>query len=658
MTKNASEKIISSPLWRPTKERIQRTRLHHFIQKLQEESRKDFPTYASLHDYSTSERAQFWSMVWDFCGIIGHKGNTISDGESSKPGFNERFFPEASLNFAENLLRKSSDETAIFFRREDTDEGQMSWRQLHHLTSRFQQWLEQQGIRSGDRVAALLPNAPEAVSAFLATSALGAIFASCSPDFGPRSVVDRFAQIEPKVLIVCDGYVYGGKSFPLMEKIQTIAEHLPSVQRILVLPFIGSSADLMLPSPLYEKLPEDYPNKSVHFKRMPFDHPLVILFSSGTTGMPKCIVHGAGGTLLQHVKEHQLHCDVHPGDRIFYFSTCSWMMWNWLVSALASQAALVLYDGSPFHPTHSVLFDYAQSTGCTLFGTSAKYLSLCAKYHLSPKETHDFSALRTITSTGSPLLGDGFDYVYQNIKENVHLASISGGTDILSCFVLGIPTEPVWRGEIQGPGLGMAVKIYDEHGNPSTGKPGELVCTHAFPSMPIYFWNDPNDAKYRAAYFEKFPQIWCHGDWAEATNHGGFIIHGRSDTLLKPGGVRIGTAEIYAQIETLPEIIESVVVGQPWQGDVRIILFIRLKEPHRLTEDLKKKITSAIRSGASPHHIPKKIIAVPDIPRTHSGKVSEVAVRDQIMGRTIGNRDALANPDSLRYFSEIAELNL
>jgi len=654
---NSHGNRIDPPLWRPTQEAITHTRLHAFTEYLTAKTGQQFPTYDALHTYSITERGSFWEAVWDFCGVIGAKGQALCRKDSTRIGFEERFFPEATLNFAENLLRLKSEDTALFFRREHTGEQKMSWQELHILTGRFQQWLEEQGVTVGDRVAALLPNSPEAIAALLATSALGAVFASCSPDFGPRSVVDRFGQIGPKVLIVADGYVYGGKSFHLEEKIRTIAGNLPSLKRILVIPMLASGEALLNSLPSCQSLPEGDPQKPVHFKQLPFDHPLVILFSSGTTGMPKCIVHGAGGTLLQHLKEHQLHCDVRPKDRVFYFSTCSWMMWNWLVSALASEATLVLYDGSPFHPTPPVLFEYAASTRCTLFGTSAKYISLCAKYELSPKADLDLSALRTITSTGSPLVGDLFDYVYTHIKTDVHLASISGGTDIISCFVLGTPTEPVWRGEIQSPGLGLAVDIYDEKGNTCSQGTGELVCTQAFPSMPVCFWNDPEGTKYHATYFEKFPHTWCHGDWAEKTEHGGFIIHGRSDTLLKPGGVRIGTAEIYAQIETIPEVLDSVVVGQPWHGDVRIILFVHLKDNATLTDELKKAITLAIRSGASPHHVPKKIIAVPDIPRTQSGKISEIAVRDQIMGRIISNREALANPDSLRYFTQVPELN-
>jgi acetoacetyl-CoA synthetase len=508
-------------------------------------------------------------------------------------------------------------------------------------------------------VAAYLPNMPEAVIAMLAAASLGAVFSSCSPDFGVQGVLDRFGQIAPKILLAADGYFYNGKTLDTRAKLAEIATQLPTLEHVLVVPYIQSTPELA-GIPHAQLLAEfTAPHAHVHeieFARLPFDHPLYIMYSSGTTGVPKCIVHGAGGTLLQHLKEHQLHGDVRPGDRLFYFTTCGWMMWNWLVSGLASGATLLLYDGSPFVQQGRLLFDYAEAEAMTHFGTSAKFIDALAKTELRPRATHQLTALRTVFSTGSPLAPEGFDFVYQQIKADVNLASISGGTDIISCFVLGNPTLPVWRGEIQCKGLGMAVEVFDEAGRSVQGEKGDLVCTRPFPSMPLGFWNDPDGAKYRAAYFEKFPGVWCHGDYAELTEHGGMIIYGRSDATLNPGGVRIGTAEIYRQAERLPEVLEALVIGQDWQNDVRVVLFVRLQEGVVLDDALRDRIKQTIREHTTPRHVPAKIIAVADIPRTKSGKIVELAVRNVVHGRPVKNQEALANPEALRLYEQLPEL--
>jgi acetoacetyl-CoA synthetase len=503
-----------------------------------------------------------------------------------------------------------------------------------------------------------MPNLPETMIAALATAALGGIWSSCSPDFGVQGVLDRFGQIEPRVLFAADGYHYAGKTYDNLPKIREIVERLPSIQHTIVCPSLQASPDIsgIRGASLWTDAIGGRAVTEITFEQLPFSHPLYILYSSGTTGAPKCIVHGAGGTLLQHLKEHQLHCDIHPGDRVFYFTTCGWMMWNWLLSALASRATVLLYDGSPFHPDGRVLFDFADRTAMTLFGTSAKFIDAANKAGLEPARTHRLEALRTMTSTGSPLAPESFDYVYRAVKRDLHLASISGGTDIISCFVGGNPRGRVWRGEIQARALGMDVDVFDEQGRPVRGEKGELVCKRPFPSMPVGFWNDPDGRKYRAAYFEKYPNVWAHGDYAEITDHDGVIIYGRSDAVLNPGGVRIGTAEIYRQVEQLPEILESLVVGQRWAGDERVVLFVRLREGVALDEALRRRIAAHIRRNTTPRHVPAKIVEIADIPRTKSGKITELAVRDIIHGREIRNREALANPDALDLYRHIPEL--
>jgi acetoacetyl-CoA synthetase len=523
----------------------------------------------------------------------------------------------------------------------------------------MQQLLIELGVRQGDRVAAMLPNMPESIAALLAAASIGAIWSSCSPDFGVEGVLDRFGQIEPTVFIACDGYWYNGKQNDVSAKVKDIAGRLPSLKRTILVDYLRTARQAATAIPdavALEDALAPFEARELTFERLPFSQPLYILFSSGTTGAPKCIVHSAGGALLQHLKEQRLHGNVHDGDRIFYFSTLGWMMWNWLVSGLASGATLLLYDGSPFHPNGNVLFDYADAEKMTYFGTSAKFIDAVRKANLRPIETNDLSTVRTISSTGSPLSPEGFSFIYDSVKKDVHLASISGGTDICGCFVLGIPTQAVYVGEIQGPGLGMAVDVWNDDGKPVVGQKGELVCTAAFPSMPVFFWNDPEGRKYHGAYFERFDNVWCHGDFAEWTEHGGMIIHGRSDATLNPGGVRIGTAEIYNQVEKLPEVAEALCIGQDWDNDVRVVLFVRLQPGVSLDAALEQKIRNQIRTGASPRHVPARIIAVADIPRTKSGKITELAVRDVVHGRTVKNKDALANPEALQFYRDLPAL--
>jgi acetoacetyl-CoA synthetase len=645
------------PLWTPGPERVAATQVMAFVKEANRRHRLSLAGYRDLHAWSVNSRAEFWDLVWDFCGVIGDKGARKLARGDAMPGAS--FFPDARLNFAENMLHVSGKGEAIVFRGEDKLQTRWTFDELRELVSRLQQALRANGVGQGDRVAAMMPNLPETLALMLAVTSIGAIWSSCSPDFGERGVLDRFGQIEPKVFFAADGYWYNGKRLSLAEKLKGIVPQLASAQTVVIVPYLGDADAVAKDVPRAKTLPAfiaTHPAKALVFERLPFNHPAFILYSSGTTGVPKCIVHGAGGTLLQHLKEHRLQCDVRAGDRMFYFTTCGWMMWNWLVSGIASGATLMLYDGSPFAPKESVLFDYAQQEKFTLFGTSAKYIDACKKANLAPARTHDLSPLRLMTSTGSPLAAESFDYVYSNIKSDLHLASISGGTDIVSCFVLGDPTAPVWRGEIQAAGLGMAVDVWSEDGKPIREQKGELVCTRPFPSMPVMFWNDPDGKKYRAAYFDRFPNVWCHGDFAEWTRHGGMIIHGRSDATLNPGGVRIGTAEIYAQVEQIPEITEALAIGQDWDNDVRVVLFVRCRDGVTLDDALRETIRKKIRAGATPRHVPAKIVQVTDIPRTKSGKITELAVRDVVHGRSVKNTEALANPEALALYKNLAEL--
>ncbi|MGO7584572.1 acetoacetate--CoA ligase [Rhizobium ruizarguesonis] len=643
------------PLWVPSEDAIAKSPIHAFMERCNADFGLSLSGFEDLHAWSVAERENFWSTVWDFCGVQGERGaEVLANGDRM---LEARFFPDATLNFAENLLSGRGEGDAIIFRGEDKAEDRWSWDRLRALVSKLQQAFVARGIGKGDRVAAMMPNMPETVAAMLAAASIGAIWSSCSPDFGEQGVLDRFGQIEPRLFIACDAYWYSGKLQDVGAKVAAVAKSL-DVPTIIV-HYAGDAEAVALKTPAaltLEAFVAPYEAREVEFTRLGFSHPLYILFSSGTTGVPKCIVHSAGGTLLQHLKEQRLHCGLEAGEKLFYFTTCGWMMWNWLVSGLASGATLCLFDGSPFAPDGNVLFDYAEAEKFAIFGTSAKYIDAVRKGGLTPRASHDLSSLRLMTSTGSPLSPEGFTFVYEGIKKDVQLASISGGTDIVSCFVLGNPLQPVWRGEIQGAGLGLAVDVWNDDGKPVRGEKGELVCTKAFPSMPVMFWNDPDGAKYRAAYFDRFDNVWCHGDFAEWTEHGGLVIHGRSDATLNPGGVRIGTAEIYNQVEQMEEVAEALCIGQEWDDDVRVILFVRLASDVTLTEDLVKAIKTRVRTGASPRHVPAKIIAVADIPRTKSGKIVELAVREVVHGRPVKNQEALANPEALRLFAGLSEL--
>ncbi|MGO8239605.1 acetoacetate--CoA ligase [Rhizobium ruizarguesonis] len=615
------------------------------------------PDHERFHAWSVRDRGAFWSAVWDYCGVTGEKGDLplLDAGHFLE----DRFFPRARLNFAENLLMKRGAENALIFRGEDKAESRWSWDHLRSTVSRLQQAFRALGLGEGDRIAAMLPNVPEAVACMLAAASIGAIWSSCSPDFGEQGVIDRFGQIEPKLFLACDSYWYNGKRIDVGNKVRALQARL--AVPFVIVDYCGGAADLastLIDGKTFDDLMAAYPVRELAFERLPFSHPLMILFSSGTTGIPKCIVHSAGGTLLQHLKEHRFHCGLHEGERLFYYTTCGWMMWNWLVSGLASGATLCLYDGSPFAPDCTVLWDYAQEETISIFGTSAKYLDALAKAGAKPAETHGLAGLRSVLSTGSPLSPETFDYVYRDIKATVHLASMSGGTDIVSCFVLGNPVRSVWSGEIQGPGLGMAVDVFDDHGHPLAQGKGELVCASAFPSMPIGFWNDPDGTRFRSTYFERFENRWCHGDFAEWTAHGGIVIHGRSDATLNPGGVRIGTAEIYNQLERISEIEGAVCIGQEWDNDVRVVLFVKLRDGVVLDEALKQRIRLQIRAGASPRHVPAKVLSVAEIPMTKTGKVVEIAVRDVVHGRAVKNMEALANPQALELFARLPELSI
>ena len=608
--------------------------------------------YDGLHRWSIEQPDEFWKSIWEFGGVIGEPGDTVYE-----PGADmrtARFFPDATLNFAENLLRRSDQGEAIVALGEDGRCRRVSWQELNIETGAFCAWLDEVGLEAGDRVVAVLPNIAETVSVMLGTSALGGVFSSASPDFGEQSLLDRFAQIEPKILVACDGYQYDGKTVDIRERISAVVKQLPSVEQVVIVPYM----DLGVPDGMldWRELLEARRGRAVQFRSLPFDHPLYIMFTSGTTGKPKCIIHRAGGCLLQHLKEHRLMCGLRPDERVFYFTTCGWMMWNWLVSALASESTLMLYDGSPFYPDGNRMFDFVQDERAMFFGTSAKFIDSVNKAGLRPAETHPLPDLQTLASTGSPLVPESFDFVYEHIKQDVALISVSGGTDLLACFVGANPQGPVYRGEIQARALGMAVEIWNDSGERVVEERGELVCTQPFPTMPLGFWNDPDDARFEAAYFEKFPGIWCHGDFALETRHGGYLIMGRSDAVLNPGGVRIGTAEIYRQVEQFDEVLEAVAVGQEWEGDVRVVLFVVLRKGMALTDELMLDIKTRIRAGATPRHVPRVVVAVADIPRTRSGKIMELAVRDVIHGREVKNIEALANPEALDCFRDLDAL--
>jgi acetoacetyl-CoA synthetase len=647
---------MDQPLWQPSKARVAQANMTEFARQVADGHGADLQAYPRLRQWSVDHPELFWPALWRFADVRASRPwDEVLVDRNRMPG--AKWFVGARLNFAENLLKHRDERPAIIAWTEDGRRRQLSHRELYDAVARLAAALRREGVAAGDRVAAVMPHAPETIIAMLATTALGAIWSSCSPDFGVQGVLDRFGQIAPKVLITVDGYHYNGKTIDVRAKLAEITGRLPSLQRVIMVPFLESPLE---PGPLASAVPYDEfvaaPAEPIVFAQLPFDHPIYILYSSGTTGVPKAIVHGAGGTLLQHLKELLLHTDVTPEDRLFYFTTCGWMMWNWQVSGLAAGATVVLYDGSPFHPDGNRLFDLAEADGITIFGTSAKYIDALKKAGLEPARTHDLSALRAMLSTGSPLVPESFDFVYKSIKQDLHLASISGGTDIVSCFALGNPIAPVWRGELQTRGLGMAVEVWNEHGQPVVGEPGELVCTKPFPSMPVAFWNDPDGSRYTGAYFERFAGVWTHGDHVELTAHDGLIIYGRSDAVLNPGGVRIGTAEIYRQVEQIPEVAEALAVGQEWDGDQRVVLFVRLAEGATFDDALADRIKRQIRTNCTPRHVPAKILPIADIPRTMNNKIAELAVREVIHGRAVRNVDALANPESLELYRHLHQL--
>ncbi len=647
---------MDQPLWKPSPERIEQANMTAFRRAVEKEHGLSLDSFAELYDWSIRERAAFWEAMWRFGGIVASRewDNVVEDGDRM-PG--ARWFTGARLNFAENLLRFRDERPALVFWNESGPQRRMTYAELFEQVARTARALRDLGVQSGDRVAGFTPNMPEAIIAMLAATSIGAIWSSCSPDFGINGVMDRFGQIQPKVLFAADGYYYNEKTHDSLQRVKGIIEQIPTIERAVVVPYAAQDPDLsgLERAVLYAdfQAPE---GGDIDFAQLPFDHPLYIMYSSGTTGMPKCIVHGAGGTLIQHLKELVLHTDLRREDRIFYFTTCGWMMWNWVVSSLAVGATVLLYDGSPFKPDGNILFDMADQEGMTVFGTSAKYIASVEKAGLEPANTHRLAALRAMLSTGSPLAPESFEFVYNKIKQDICLASISGGTDIISCFALGNPTGPVYRGELQTRGLGMKVDVFDDEGRSLRSEKGELVCTAPFPSMPIYFWNDPDGEKYHDAYFDVYPNIWQHGDYVELTEHDGLIMHGRSDTVLNPGGVRIGTSEIYRQVEALPEVVESLVVGQDWDNDVRVILFVRMREGFALDDSAIERIKKHIRANCTPRHVPARIIAVTDIPRTISGKIVELAVRNVIHNLPVKNVDALANPEALELFRDLPEL--
>ena len=647
-------------LWKINKGKLNKTNLalySNFIKKKYKVNAGN--DFNKIWKWSVDNPKIFWKSIWDFTKVKGDLGNTLL--KESNIFYKNRFFPDARLNYAKNLLKKNNEKKSIIFKSENGYKTALSWENLNLNVTQVSNWMKSNGIKKGDRVAAYLPNIPETVIAYISTSVLGAVWSSCSPDFGTAGVIDRFSQIDPKVLFVGDKYFYNGKKINILERLPEVLNKVSSINKVVIVPYPGTEIEknknIKIETHHWNELINLKDKKKIQYVLSNFNDPLAILYSSGTTGKPKCICHGVGGVLLQHNKELQIHSDVRDNDRIFYFTTCGWMMWNWLVGALASGATILLFDGFPMYKKDDLLFEFASEEKATLFGISAKYIDALNNSKVVPKNNHDLSKLRTICSTGSPLSKDGFKYIYNKIKKDVHLSSISGGTDIVSCFVLGNLFQPVYAGEIQNKGLGMDVDIFNEKGLSIQNTKGELVCKKPFPSMPVKFWNDDGDRKYKSAYFEKYKNVWHHGDFAKITDNGGFIIFGRSDTTLNPGGVRLGTAEIYGVVEKFDEIQESIVIGQSWNNDIRIILFIVLNKGYQLTDEIKDKIKKAIRINTSPRHVPSKIISILEIPKTKNGKLVELAVKQSVEGKTIKNLEALANPDSLEQFKNIKELN-
>ncbi len=647
-------------LWKISDKKLSKTNLAQYFKFVNDKYKINFQNdYNTLWKWSVNNPTLFWKSIWNFTKVKGKMGNSLLN--KSNIFHKNNFFPDAKLNYAENLLSKNNEKPAIIFKSENGYKTNLSWKNLNLNVSKISNWLIDIGIKKGDRVAAYLPNIPETVIAYISTSAIGGIWSSCSPDFGTTGLIDRFSQIDPKVLFIGDKYFYNGKEINILERLPKILEKVPSIKNVVVVSYPGTKIEKKIKSKInlenWNELILNKGNRKIKYELLKFNDPLAILYSSGTTGKPKCICHGTGGVLLQHNKELQIHSDVKDNDRVFYFTTCGWMMWNWLVGALSSGASILLFDGFPMYKKDDLLFQYASEEEATLFGVSAKYIDTLINNKVIPKEKYDLSKIKTICSTGSPLSKEGFNYVYNNIKKDVHLSSISGGTDIVSCFVLGNLFQPVYAGEIQNRGLGMDVDIFDDNGLSLNNEKGELVCKKPFPSMPIKFWNDKDDKKYKSAYFGKYSNVWHHGDFAKITKNGGFIIFGRSDTTLNPGGVRLGTAEIYNVVEKFEEIKEAIVIGQTWKNDVRIILFIVLNIGYNLTQEIKNKIKKTIKNEASPRHVPSKIISISDIPKTKNGKLVELAVKQTIEGEKIKNLEALANPDSLEQFRNISELN-
>ena len=642
-------------LWRPSSKIKEESNLNQFIKNFVDEFKNQSDVkYEELWKWSIEKPEKFWDSIWDYSNVLGEKGQILLKDKDKMPG--ARFFPNAKLNYTENVLKNKNEHLAIISEREDGLKSKISTLELKDKVLKMAGWLKENGISKGDRVCAYMPNCPETIITMLATASLGAVFSSCSTDFGVAGVLDRFQQIEPKILVTVDGYLYNGKAIERHEEVHQIVQGLNTLQNVLILKYLNENH--LKYSFSYKDFDSVYRSKPLeNFTKVNFNDPLYIVFSSGTTGAPKCIVHGVGGVLLQHAKEHKLHANIHKGDRVFYFSTCGWMMWNWLLGALFSEATIILYEGSPFYGGPNKLWDLAEKEKINLFGTSAKYIDAVRKSGYKPNKHNQLKFLKCLCSTGSPLSPESFDFINKFISSEMQIGSISGGTDILSCFVLNNPLDEVISGEIQCRGLGMAVDVFDEEGNSVTDTPGELVCTKPFPSMPVMFWNDPDGKKYQEAYFDYYPNVWRHGDWTKLTKRGTLIIFGRSDATLNPGGVRIGTAEIYKVVESFEEILESIVIGQEWEDDIRIVLFVKLKEKASLDEKLKTEIKNKLRQLVSPRHVPAKIISVADIPRTRSGKITELAVRDVIHGKKIKNIEALSNPEALDLFKDLSELN-